>query len=88
VKKIKLSGREMAVLRAIDFAMGNTGAEIRERTQIAVEDLLDILNGLIDVGYAETLPPRERVTEDEFATAVFEVNPSYAMELREALIRR
>ena len=87
MKKIKLTGRELAVLRAIDYANGNTGAEIAERTHIAPEDIVDILNGMCDVGYLETVPPTEKVTEADFAAAHFELNPSYALDLKEAMRR-
>ena len=87
MKKIKLTGRELAVMRAIDYANGNTGAEIAERTHIASEDLIDVLNGMCDVGYLETVPPVEKVTEAEFAGTHFELNPSYALDLKEAMRR-
>jgi hypothetical protein len=88
VKKIKLSGRERAVLRAIDFSLGTAGAEIAQRTCIHHEDLSDILNGLMEVGYVETNPPVDRVELDALESSVFEINPSYALDLREAIIRR
>ena len=87
MKKIKLTGRELAVLRAIDYANGNTGAEIAERTHIEPEDIIDILNGLCDVGYLETVPPVEKVTPANYAGAHFELNPSYALDLKEAMRR-
>lgn len=58
MKQIKLSGRERAVLRAIDFSTGSSGEELLERTQLAPEDLVDVLNGLMTVGYAEMRPYR------------------------------
>jgi DNA-binding MarR family transcriptional regulator len=87
MKKIKLTGRELAVMRALDFANGNTGAEIAERTHIEAEDLVDILNGMCDTGYMEPHPYVERVTEEDFAARHFDVNPSYALELKEAIRR-
>ncbi len=87
MKKIKLTGREMAVMRAIDYANGNTGAEIAERTHIEAEDLADILNGMCDSGYMETLPPVERVTPEDYAARRFDLNPSYVQELKEAMRR-
>jgi DNA-binding MarR family transcriptional regulator len=87
MKKIKLTGRELAVMRALDFANGNTGAEIAERTHIEGEDLVDILNGMCDVGYMEPRPYVERVTEADFAERHFDLNPSYALELKEAIRR-
>lgn len=87
MKKIKLTGREMAVMRAIDYVNGNTGSEIAERTHIEPGELMDILNGMCDSGYVETLPPVERVTPQEFPTRHFELNPSYALEIKEAMRR-
>ena len=88
MKEIKLSGREMAVLRAIDYAVGSTGEEIRERTQIGSEDVADILNSLCEVGYVEVFPYREKVSAADFSEARFEINPSYSQELKAAMRRR
>lgn len=88
MKQIKLSGREQAILRAIDYATGSTGEEIREHTQIDAADVADILNGLCDVGYVEVYPHADRVTYLTCAESRFEINPSYALELKEALRRR
>jgi hypothetical protein len=87
MKKIKLTGREMAVMRAIDYANGNTGAEIAERTHIEADDLVDILNGMCDAGYLEAVPPVERVTLEDFAARHYDLNPSYALDLKEAMRR-
>ncbi len=87
MKQIKLSGREQAVIRAIDYTAGSTGDEICERTQIDGIDLADILNGLYDVGYVECFPPIEPVTYLNYAATRFEVNPAYALQLRETLKR-
>jgi hypothetical protein len=87
MKQIKLSGREQAVLRAIDYATGSTGTEIFERTLIEGSDLADILNGLCDVGYVEAFPPVDPITYLNFATTRFEINPSYALQLKMAMKR-
>jgi hypothetical protein len=87
MKQIKLSGREMAVLRSIDYASGSMGTEILERTQIDGLDLADVLNGLYDVGYVEAYPPVEPISHLNFATTRFEINPSYALQLKEAMKR-
>lgn len=87
VKSIKLSGRETGILRTIGFGIGVSGAELAERTQIAAEDLCDTLNTLIDIGFIETGSAKERVAFTEFATENFEVNPSYANDLKLALKR-
>jgi DNA-binding IclR family transcriptional regulator len=88
MKEIKLTGREMAVLKAIDYANGSTGTEITEHTHIEPEDVVDILNGLCEVGYIEPSPFVEKVSVADYAARLFEVNPSYAQQLNEALRRR
>lgn len=93
MKVIKLSGREIAVLRSIETT-GTTAAEISERTQISADDLLDILNGMCDVGYLEAyrgdsnLPLMDPVKPLELMATRFEVNPSYALELKKAIAHR
>lgn len=88
MKDLKFSGRECAVLRAIDFATGTLGAEIIIKTRIEPEDVLDILNGLLDVGFIETTPARQdHVPREEFYHVIFGVNPAYIHPLRKALIR-
>ncbi len=88
MRQIKLSGREAAVLRAIDFSLGTSGADIVERTSIDPDEVADILNGLIEIGYAETVPVSDSVTHESMPQTMFEVNPSYAQELKAFLLRR
>ncbi len=52
-----------------------------------VEDLVDIVNGMIEAGFMETLPPVERVPAAKFDTTLFEINPAYAQDLRAAVRR-
>lgn len=93
MKQIKLTGREMAAIKAIDYATGSTGAEIAERTHIEETELLDLLNGLSEVGFLEAyaigseLPLTKQVPPEAFASARFEINPSYALQLKEAMRR-
>ncbi|HEY3901338.1 MAG TPA: helix-turn-helix domain-containing protein [Chthoniobacter sp.] len=87
MKQIKLSGRELAVLRAIDYVNGSTGTELRERTQIEAVEIVDIINGLCDAGYVESIPLVEPVTFLNYADTRFELNPSYALQLKEAMRR-
>ena len=86
-REIKLSGRELGVMRTIGFGLGMTGAEIQERTNIDPEDLCDLLNTLLDIGYLETPTMRERIPLTEFAAETFEINPSYTSELKVAMRR-
>ena len=87
MRQIKLSGRERAVVRAVGFAEAIPGEEIRQITHIPLDDLTDILNGLIGAGYVESQPYREQITAADLATMAFEVNPSYAHELKESMQR-
>lgn len=87
MKQIKLSGRELAVLRAIDYATGSTGTEIQHKTFIEGPDVADILNGLCGVGYVEVLPLVDPITHLNYADSLFEINPSYALQLKEAMRR-
>ena len=87
MKQLKLSGREMAVLRSIDYASGSSGVEIREKTALDGTDVADILNSLCEIGYVEAFPPVEPVTYLNYAETRFEINPSYALQLKEAMKR-
>jgi hypothetical protein len=86
-KTIRLSGREASVLRGIGFGLGIKGDELLERLQMAPEDLLDVLNTLLDAGYVETASMKEKVAIEEMSTEEFEVNPSYAADLKQAMRR-
>jgi hypothetical protein len=87
MRQIKLSGRERAVVRAIGFAEGMGGEEIREHTRIPAEDLTDVLNALLGAGFVESQPYRDQITTPELATLQFEVNPSYVHEIKGAMKR-
>ena len=87
MKQIKLTGRERAVLRSLDFTTGNTGEELQNHTRIEPEDLVDIINGLMEVGYMEVAPYAEKTSLETYAASMFEVNPSYAQQLRAATAR-
>jgi hypothetical protein len=93
MKDPKLSGREMAVLKAIDFASGTFGNELASHTQLEGQDLLDILSGLMDVGYVEAYAGQNQTTQlNEVAirdldTTRFEINPSYALQIKQVMKR-
>ena len=74
-------------MRTVGFGIGVTGAEIQERTNIDLEELTDILNTLLDVGYLETQTMKERVSLEECAHETFEINPAYATDLKVAMRR-
>jgi DNA-binding MarR family transcriptional regulator len=87
MKQIKLSGRERSVLRYIDWATGTKGTELLEFTRLEPEDLVDVLNGLMEVGYVEMVPYAERTSVETFRESTFEVNPGYALDLKTAMHR-
>jgi DNA-binding MarR family transcriptional regulator len=84
---IRLNGREAALLRTIGFGLGVNGSELQERLQMASEDLVDVINTLLDLGYVETASAKEKITPEEFLTESFEINPSYAADLKSVLRR-
>jgi len=88
MRQIKFSGREQAVIRAIDYTVGSTGAEIRDRTQIDGADVADLMQALCEIGYVEPTPYTEQIGFANYATTRFEVNPAYAQEIKEALRRK
>ena len=87
MRRIQLSGRERAVLKAIGFADAVPGSAIAELTQMPPDDLTDVLNALLAAGYAESKPYREQISTEEMPTTEFEANPSYVHELRESMKR-
>ena len=93
MKEPKLSGREMAVLKAIDYASGTFGWEIADHTHLEQQDLLDILTGLMDVGYVEAYagqtqaPQLQHVPLTALQETRFEINPSYALQIKQAMKR-
>lgn len=87
MKQIKLTGRERTVLRYLDWNLGTTGEELLGATRLEPEDLVDVLNGLMEVGYIEVMPYAERTDVATYAGKTFEVNPGYALELKAAMMR-
>lgn len=87
MRRIKLSGREHAVLKALGFANAVPGAEVQDYTQMQPDDLTDVLNALLAAGYIESKPYREQVTLAEMPTVEFEANPAYVHELKAAMAR-
>lgn len=88
MKMIKLSGRESSIVRAVDFAIGTPGSDLFERTRIELDELTALINGLMAVGFLECTPHCESLTEQTVMTALIEVNPGYAHELKAALYLR
>jgi hypothetical protein len=88
VRSIKLTGREATVMRAIGFTESMLGAEIQDFTGMELEDVTDALNSLLSAGFIESIPYSEQVQLAEMPVTGFEVNPAYAHELKQALLRR
>ena len=88
MREVRLSGREVAVVRALGFAESMLGAEILDSTRMELEDASDTLNGLIAAGLVETIPYSEQIDMAEMPATAFEVNPAYVHELRVAISRR
>ena len=87
MRRIKLSGRERAVLKAVGFGDGVRGAELAEQTQMPPDDLVDVINALLAAGYVESKPYREQINSGEMPETIFEVNPGYVHELRTTMAR-
>jgi hypothetical protein len=85
MKQIRLSGREASVARALGFGLAVPGAELLEVTHLSAEDLAEVLNALMDVGYVESTPFTEKTDAAAVLTTEFEVNSGYVNELRAAL---
>jgi hypothetical protein len=88
MRDVRLSGREVAVVRALGFAESMLGAEILDATRMELEDASDTLNGLIAAGLVETIPYNEQIDMAEMPATAFEVNPAYVHELRQAIAHR
>ena len=88
MRAIKLTGREASVVRAMGFTDSMLGAEIQDLTRMELEDVTEVLNGLIAAGFIESIPYCEEVPMAEMPATAFEVNPAYVHELRQALVRR
>ena len=87
MRRIKLSGRERSVLKALGFAEAVFGSQLQEHTQMQPDDMTDTLNALLAAGYVESKPYREQITAAEMSAIEFEVNPGYVHELRTAMLR-
>lgn len=88
MRNIKLTGREMCIVRALGFTESKLGAELQEFTHMEAEDVTDTLNSLISAGFAESIPYSEEVQIEQMPATAFEINPAYALGLKEALLRR
>ena len=85
MKNIRLSGREATVIRSLGFGLGMMGPELLEHARLAQDDLVDVLNGLMEVGYVECTPFAEQTSVAALPSTEYEVNSAYAHELKTAL---
>jgi hypothetical protein len=88
MRNVKLTGREVSIVRVIGFTEAMSGAEIIEATRMDAEDITDTLNGLLSAGFVESIPYSEEVAAPDMPAMSFEINPAYAGDLRTAMIRR
>jgi len=88
MRKIKLTGREVSVVRAIGFSEAMFGAEILDYTRMTPDDVTDTLNSLLSAGFVECVPYRDQVELSDMPLITFEMNPAYAHELKGAIHRR
>ncbi len=87
MRQIRLTGREVTVVRAIGFAEAIPGAEIQEFTRMEAQDVTDTLNSLMSAGFVESAPFFEQVELAAMPATNFEVNPSYVHEIKLACRR-
>ena len=87
MRQVKLTGREATVVRGIGFTESMLGAEIQDYVRMETEDVTDTLNSLLSAGFVESIPYSEQIQMAEMPVTAFEVNPAYAHQLKEALIR-
>ncbi|HMJ89988.1 MAG TPA: helix-turn-helix domain-containing protein [Candidatus Acidoferrum sp.] len=88
MRRIKLTGREATIVRAIGFSEPVPGAEILEYTHMEAEDVTDTLNGMLSAGFIESVPFCEQIDVITMPATTFEVNPAYAHQIKEAFHRR
>jgi hypothetical protein len=88
MRQIKLTGREATIVRAIGFNESMMGAEIQDHARMESEDITDTLNSLISAGFVLSIPYVEQIELADMPVTAFEINPAYAHEVREAVVRR
>jgi hypothetical protein len=85
MRRIKLSGREIAMIRVIGFGVGASGEELLEATSYDEAELIEMLNGMMNAGFVVTVPYLLELEEAQLRSTQFEINSAYAQELRKAL---
>ena len=87
VRSMVFIGSLLYILGLLLTDLSYTLVDPRRSSLIAPDDLCDTLNALIEMGYVETRSMTEHVLLTEYAAENFEVNPSYANDLKEAMKR-
>lgn len=87
MRQIRLTGREVTVVRAIGFSAGVMGSEIQEFTRMEPQDVADTLNSLMSAGFAESVPFFDQVELSAMPETNIEVNPSYVHKIKLACRR-
>ena len=85
MRRIKLSGREISLIRVLGFGIGASGQELLETTNYEPSELLDMLNGMMNAGFVVTQPFLLDLDEAQLRMTQFEINAAYAHELKKAL---
>jgi len=88
MRKIRLTGREMSVVRALGFGTGATGKELLEVTSFEEQDLLELLFGMMNAGFVVTTPYLLDISLEQIQEVNFEVNPAYARQIRQTMIKK
>jgi hypothetical protein len=88
MRQIKLTGREANIVRAIGFTDSTLGAELQDAARMELEDMTDTLNALIAAGFVQSIPYSETIDLAATPVTAFEINPAYAHELKQAIVRR
>jgi len=88
MRTIKLSGREISVIRAVGYSEPVLGSDILDHTRMEPDDVTDTLNSLISAGFVESVPYCEQIELATMPVTAFEVNPAYVHEIRHAMQRR
>ena len=82
---ISLDGSEVSVLKALGFASGIAGFELKERLpELSPSELADTLRNLMAVGYVEADKTTFTKSED-FDKTHFHVNSGYSKELKDSM---
>jgi hypothetical protein len=88
MRTIKLSGRELSVIRAVGFSEPVLGSDILDHTRMEPDDVTDTINSLMSAGFVESVPYCEQTELAIMPVTAFEVNPAYVHEIRIAMQRR